>query len=76
MRSCTAIALACMRIFVQGQLHLTLELYVDKVRLHAVRLPVCVVPIISEKLNAVARLGAGHQQITPSTGADCLKSSF
>lgn len=40
--------------------HLFLELHVHQVRLHAVALPVRVLPPISQQLHPVARLGARH----------------
>ena len=38
--------------------HLFLKLNVDQVRLGAIRLPVCVITIITQKLNAIPRFCA------------------
>lgn len=38
--------------------HLFLKLNVDQVRLGTIRLPVCIITIITQKLNAIARFCA------------------
>ena len=53
--------------------HLFLKLNVYQVRLGAVRLPVCIITIITQKLNAIARFCASD---TPHCKLSNISASF